>query len=73
MRPIDSSYDTRMGDSITALLSGLAEAGYAVETHVTGAVSIDGRLIDAHSFERLAMLWDGTDEGIEALIEEDAA
>lgn len=70
MRPIDSSYDTRIAGSITALLSALTEAGYAVETHVTGAVSVDGRLIDAQSFERLAMLWDGTGEGIEELIEE---
>lgn len=67
MRPCDSSYDRAMSDAITDLLSALREAGHAVETHVTGAVSIDETTIKGEDFERLALAWDGTPEGIEEL------
>ncbi len=67
MRTTDSAYDTRTGDSITVLMTALRESGREVESHVNGAVTVDGETINSEDFDRAAMAWDGTDDGLEDL------
>lgn len=67
MRPIDSAYDTRAANAITALIEALREGGHDVEGHVNGAVTIDGETLNSDEFDRAAMAWDGTEDGLEDL------
>jgi hypothetical protein len=68
MRNADSAYDTRTGCAITDMLAALTANGHAVETYITGEVEIDGSLWDPDTFDRAAMAWDGTDDGLEQLL-----
>jgi hypothetical protein len=67
MRNCDSAYDARTGGAITSLLDALREAGHEAEGHVNGAVTVDGETIDSEDFDRAAMAWDGTEDGLEDL------
>ena len=67
MRPCDSRYDMMVGGAISAFLAALSEAGHDVESHCNGAVTVDGEIIESDAFDRCAMSWDGTEEGLEDL------
>jgi len=67
MRNSDSAYDTRTGNAITALIAAIRESGRMVECFVNGNVNVDGDIIDADAFDRMAMAWDGTEDGLEDL------
>ena len=47
----------------------LTANGHAVETYVNGNVSINENLWDSDTFDRAAMAWDGTDDGLEQLLD----
>lgn len=63
----------RTADATIALLAALRAGGYTVETVTTGAVIIDGQHIDSGAWDRMAMSWDGTADGLEDLGWEQAA
>lgn len=72
MRPTDSSYDRDAATATERLLAALRRA-YKVETPVTGSVIVDGREITSQEWDQMAMAWDGTADGLEALGWEEAA
>ncbi len=65
MRNADSAYDTRTGSAITALMDALRESGRSVEGHCNGAVTVDETTYTSEEFDRWAMRWDGTEDGLE--------
>jgi hypothetical protein len=69
MRNADSSYDTRTGSAIMDFLSAIEKAGHAVATYVNGNVEVDGEIWESDAFDRAAMAWDGTEEGLDQIIE----
>lgn len=65
-RPSDSCYDRAIGGSVTALLAALRLA-YPVECHWDGSVTVNGDDIGSVEFERRAIAWDGTADGLDEL------
>lgn len=63
MRTMDRDF---AGATMT-LLESLKDAGYDVETPVTGSVIVDGVEIDRVTWDKLCTSWDGTDEGLEVI------
>lgn len=65
MKNPNSAYDTRQGSAITALLNALRENGRTVDDHVNGSVTVDGTDYTSEEFDRWAMSWDGTEDGLD--------
>lgn len=69
---MDRTIDRAQAQATLSLLDALRLA-HEVETPVTGSVIVDGEEITSEAWDRMAMTWDGTPDGLEELGYEDAA